>query len=127
MVLAFCAVFAALGLRSAKAQQSEVWTCTYTAPDATPVLVRFTVDGETLWSTSSTISNARRALKITANNEYGIVAASSLIDRIAPNMPIAEIAGELVIIDRRVASLTWGLVSTTGQRDIAYRGKCIKG
>jgi hypothetical protein len=103
---------------------TETWTCTYsTAVDNRPTVTRFEVSPPDLIET-----NFHQTYRIEKNNDYGLVATSS-ISEIKRGHKEPTVGAVSVIINKMTGEFWWVSAITTGQPPAVNQpahGKCIK-
>ena len=103
---------------------TETWTCTYsTAVDNRPAVTRFEVSPPDLIET-----NFHQTFRIEQNNDYGLVAISS-IAKIERGHKKPTVGAVSVVINKITGEFWWVSAITAGQPPAVNQpahGKCIK-
>jgi hypothetical protein len=102
---------------------TETWTCTHSsAPDNRPTVTRFEVSPPNLIE-----ANFHQTYRIEENNDYGIVATSS-ISKIEQGHKERTVGAVSIIINKKTGEFWW--VSAIAGQPAAVnqpvQGKCIK-
>jgi hypothetical protein len=103
---------------------TETWTCTYsTAVDNRPTVTRFEVSPPNLIET-----NFHQTYRIEKNNDYGLVATSS-ISKIEQGHKEPTVGAVSVVINKMTGEFWWVFAIAAGQPAAVNQpahGKCIK-
>ena len=102
---------------------TETWTCTHSSsPDNRPIVTRFEVSPPNLIE-----ANFHQTYRIEENNDYGIVATSS-ISKIEQGHKEPTVGAVSIIINKKTGEFWW--VSAIAGQPAAVnqpvQGKCIK-
>jgi hypothetical protein len=114
-------VAAAVIASAASAGAAETWTCTYTADNQTTIK-RFEVSPPNLIDVQFHLS-----YQIEKNNEYGLVATSS-ISEIERDQKLPTVGAASIVINKTTGEFWW-VAAITGQPAAVnqpVQGKCIK-
>jgi hypothetical protein len=103
---------------------SETWTCTHTSPiDNQPTITRFEVSPTDLIE-----AKFHQTYRIQRNNDYGIVATSS-ISTIEQGHKDPTVGAVSIVINKMTGEFWWVSAIATGQPATVNQpvhGKCIK-
>jgi hypothetical protein len=109
------------------ASADEIWTCTYPgfSQDRRPVIQRYRQQGDILDVDQGSWREEYRMLE---NNQFGLVASSS-ISKIEPNQSEPSIGARTIVINKRTGEFLWSnlFLGEPDRVNSPVHGTCIRG